>query len=41
MNKAVFFDIYGTLLEYLNVITEITPKVKQTIQKAYYTYKIN
>lgn len=41
MNKAIFFDIYGTLLEYLNGITDITPKVKQAIHKAFYTYKIN
>ena len=39
--KIIFFDIDGTLLEYLNGITDITPKVKQAIHKAFYTYQIN
>ena len=39
--SALFFDIDGTLLEYLNGITDITPKVKQAIHKAFYTYQIN
>ena len=39
--KLIAFDIDGTLLEYLNGITDITPKVKQAIHKAFYTYKIN
>ena len=41
VKKVLFFDIDGTLLEYLNGITDITPKVKQAIHKAFYTYKIN
>lgn len=42
MKKAVFFDIDGTLLEYLNGITDITPKVKQAIhdlqKKGHYVF---
>ena len=41
VKKVLFFDIDGTLLEYLNGITDITPKVKQAIHKAFYTYQIN
>ena len=41
MKKAIFFDIDGTLLDYMNGIVDITPKVKQAIHKAFYTYKIN
>ena len=35
MNKAIFFDIDGTLLEYLNGISDITRKFKQAIHKAF------
>ena len=31
MKKAIFFDIDGTLLDYMNGIVDITPKVKQAI----------
>lgn len=31
MNKAVFFDIDGTLIDCINGITDITPKVKSAI----------
>lgn len=31
MNKAVFFDIDGTLIDCLNGITEITPRVKNGV----------
>ena len=31
MKKAIFFDIDGTLLDYMNGIIDITPKVKQAI----------
>lgn len=31
MKKAIFFDIDGTLLDYMDGITDITPKVKQAI----------
>ena len=41
MKKAIFFDIDGTLLDYMNGIVDITPKVKQAIHKAFYTYQIN
>lgn len=33
MNKAVFFDIDGTLIDCLNGITDITPRVKRAIRK--------
>lgn len=32
MNKAVFFDIDGTLMDCLNGITDIRPRVKETIR---------
>jgi len=32
MNKAVFFDIDGTLIDCLNGITDITPRVKKAIR---------
>ncbi len=33
MNKAVFFDIDGTLVDCLNGITDITPRVKKAIRE--------
>ncbi|WP_160672303.1 HAD family hydrolase [Clostridium sp. C8-1-8] len=33
MKKAVFFDIDGTLVDYLNGITDITPRVKRAIRQ--------
>ncbi|EKQ56777.1 MULTISPECIES: HAD family hydrolase [unclassified Clostridium] len=33
MKKAVFFDIDGTLIDCLNGITDITPRVKKAIRK--------
>src|SRR5471030_2058816 len=32
MNKAIFFDIDGTLIDCLNGITDITPRVKKAIR---------
>lgn len=33
MKKAVFFDVDGTLIDCLNGITDITPRVKKSIRK--------
>ena len=33
MRKAIFFDIDGTLLDCLNGITDITPRVKRAIRE--------
>ena len=32
MKKAIFFDIDGTLINCLNDITDITPRVKESIK---------